>query len=357
MALVGHGLIGLALGGCVSSGARNHRLPYVWPGIMVLLAYAVDLAEWFAVIFEPDLADRCFLNHSPFLVACLAVGVCAVLGAHCRLRRVWPYAVIGGIVFSHLLLDMHGVRVAVAEWYSGQTYENGGLGYAAALPMEFCVYGAPLVWILLIRASFVRGCSRGTRAASWALVALSALSAMTHLVAIWAPVYALSMLHAVIVLRRHLNMRQLWNVVPLLPLLVAGSMTWVALSRLEEGVLLARRGLDEEAIHAYQAALNIPAHLERCDVYMRMGMSHAKLGDLAAAENAYHRAIAVSGRPGWPQVVLAAFYTRHKGTPFHQPERAVRLYGQLLEADGISEELQADVRARLRGLRGRGVAP
>ena len=357
MALVGHGLIGLAMGGCVPSGARNHRLPYVWLGIMVLLAYAVDLAEWFAVVFEPDLADRRFVNHSPFLVACVAVGVCAVLGAYCRLRRVWPYAVIGGVVFSHLLLDLEGVRIAVAEWYSGQTFEDGGVSYAAVLPAEFCVYGAPLVWTLLIRASFVRGCSRRARAASRALVALSVLSALTRVVAIWAPVYALSVLHALIVLRRHVNIRQLWNIVPLLPLFVAGFTTWVALHRFEQGVLLAQRGLDEKAIHAYQAALNIPAHLERHNVYMRMGMSCAKVGDLATAENAYRRAIALSVRPGWPQAVLADFYVRHEGTPFYRPERAVRLYTRLLETDGTPDQIQAYARARLRGLRERSVAP
>lgn len=357
MAVVGHGLIGLAMGEWVSPGARNHRLPYVWPGIMVLLAYAVDLGEWMAILCNPDLDDPRFLNHSPVLVAGISAGVCVVLGLYCRLRRPWPYVVIVGVVFSHLLLDFVSVRIAVAEWYFRQAYEDFQRNHTAALPAELCVYGAPLVWTLLLRASFARGVSPGVRFASKVLVILCAGSAWTRHVTIWAPLYVVSVLHGGIVLRRHLNIRLLWNVVPLLPLFALGATTWLAGHRLEQGRLLARQGLDREAIHVYQTALDVRSRSGRGSVYMWMGISYVKLGDLSAAERAYRKAIAVSPGSGWPEVVLARFYFRHEGTPFFQPEKAVRLLRRVLDAEGMPRPVRESARSKLKYLHKRGLAP
>ena len=357
MAVVGHGLVGLALGTCISAGARNHRLPYLWAGIMVLLAYAVDLAEWFAVIFDPDLIDRRFVTHSPVLVAGLAVAVCALLGIYCRLRRAWSYVLIAGVIFSHLLLDASQVRIGLAEWYSGRVFGFQKVSHSVSLPAELCVYGAPLVGTLLVRASFEKGCGRGARIVSWVLVVLAGVSAFTRHAVVWGPLYALSVLHAVIVLRRQLNIRLLWNALPLLPLLALGCTTWLAAHRLQQAKLLARQGLDQEAVRVYQTALDVPSRTGRDAIYLSMGISYAKLGDLSAAEWAYRKTLALSIRPGWPELVLADFYVRHQGTSFYRPKQAVRLYGLLLEAGGVPKDIKSRVRVRLNRLRESGVIP
>lgn len=353
MAIVGHGLIGLAAGGCVSSNARDHHLPDVWLGLMVLLAYGVDLAEWFAVIFDSDLADGRFVSHSPFLVAVLAVGVCIAVGVCCRLRRPWPYVIIVAVTFSHLLLDSNTARFGLAEWYSGHPIGDREHMYPAALVAECCVYGAPLVWVLLVRSAFERSCPRRARIASWVLVAVCVVAGLTRCAAVWAPVYVFSALHAVVALRRFLNLRLLWNLVPLLPLLALSSVTLVESQREAEARLLKQQGLYREAARAYQSALDIPTRSNREGLYRRMGMCYEKAGDFAATERAFRKSLAVSSRPGGPETILAGFYLRHPDTPFYRPERAVRLYARLLETDGVDEHLQTHARAQLRRLRER----
>ena len=283
------------------------------------------------------------------------MGTCVVLGVHCRLRRVWPYAVIVGVVLSHLLLDLQYVRLTLVQWYYGQTFIDPTLPYFASIRAELCVYGAPLVWVLLIRAALTPGTSAPTRAASWALLALSTASALSRTAALWGPLYALSTLHAVIVLRRHLKSRLLWNIVPLLPLFAMGYSTWLAAHRFEQAESLAQQGLDQQAVGVYQTALAVPSRVGRSSLYMRMGMSYERLGDLHAADRAYTRAVALSERPGWAVVVLSGFHARHEGTVFHRPDEAVRLLNGLLAGDEAPEDVRTYVRRMLKRLHERGV--
>ena len=357
MAAIGHGLVGLALSGCVPREARNHRLPYLWPGLVVLLAYAVDLTEWGATILAPELIDRRPVTHSPILVACLAVGACVVLGVYCRWRRPWPYVVIAGAVLSHVLLDLPSVRLALAQWYSGRTFTDEHPASTAPVLAELWAYGAPLVWVLLIRAGLARRVSGGVRAVSCGLLVLALAATLSRNGVVWGTVYAASVLHAIIVLRRHLNLRLLWNVLPMLPIVALGITAWLATHRFEQGKSLAKQGLDRQAVHAYQAALDVPSRIGRNGIYMRMGMSYEKLGDLSAADRYYRRAVALSPRPGWPVVVLAGFYVRHQGTSFHHPDQAVRLIEELLRARGVPEAIQASARNALERWRRRGVVP
>ncbi|MFH0980930.1 MAG: hypothetical protein V2A79_05265 [Planctomycetota bacterium] len=357
MAFVGHGLVGSAMAGWVSAGARRQRFRYVWPGLMVLLAYAVDLAEWFAIICDPEKIDRRFVTHSPFLVGGIAGGVCLVLGVYCRFRHPWPYLVIAGVVFSHLLLDIKGVRIGVARWYAGHLIDERKLGHLAILPSECCVYGALLVWTLLIRASFERGASARSRAASRLLAVAAGVAAASRYLAIWTPIYVVSLLHAGIVLRRHLNRRWLWTVVPLLPLGALGFATWLAGHRLEQAMALSRLGLDKAALRVYQSALAVPTREGRDSMYRGLGWSYEKLDELSVAEQAYQYALAVSSYAGWSELALGDFYLRHPGTAFYRPRQAARLYHQVLESYDVDEDARPYARDRLDRLRERGVLP
>ncbi len=323
----------------------------------MLLAYAVDLGEWFAIVLNPDLVDRRFFSHSPLLVAVFTVAVCIVLGVYCRLRRPWPFLIIAGVIFSHLLLDFHYVRLGVVEWYHGNNVKDYELSYSATFPAELCVYGGPLVWAVLLRASYMQGCSRVARIVSQVLVILSVAAAYSCQAMIWAPVYTVSVGHGLVLLRRHLDVRLLWNLVPLLPLFALGFTTWLAWERVEQGRLLARQGLDAEAVRVYETALNIPSRSGRLGVYMLMGYSYEKLGELSEAERMYQQALVLCSRPGWPETAMADFYVRHRGTPFYRPEQALAHFTRLLETDGTDADVQAYARERLRQLRKRGVIP
>lgn len=351
MAVVGHGLLGLALAGSVPARARGDRLRYLWPGILVLLAYAVDLAEWFTILIKPDLVDRRLVTHAPWLVAGLAGGACAVFGLVFRFRRPWAYAAVAVAVFSHVLLDSQRVRIGLFEWYFGRSPGEDEPLYPAALLMEVCVYGAPLVWALLIRAAIEPGVLRPARSAAWVLAALSAVALVSRKPAVWGPVYALSAVHASLVLRRHVNFKLLWNGVPLLPLAVMALATGLVWYRVSQGHRLAAAGFDREAVRAYRSALDVPTRGDRMGLYLRLGRCYERLQDLPSAERVYQQALIFSPVPDWPELVMADFYARHPRTLFYLPDRSVELYTQLLESPKARKVLKDRARAKLQRLR------
>ena len=83
--------------------------------------------------------------------------------------------------------------------------------------------------------------------------------------------------------------------------------------------------------------------------------SYERVGDLANAERAHQKAVALSPRVGWTYAVLAGFFVRHKDTPFYHPEEAVRLYARLLEADDVHENVRTLARKKLKRLRENGM--
>ncbi|MCP4589139.1 MAG: tetratricopeptide repeat protein [bacterium] len=355
MAVVGHGLLGLALAGAVPSVGRARRLDAVWVGLLVLLAYAVDVAEWFAVVFNPALIDRRFLSHDPLQVGILAGGVCVVLGVYCRFRRPWPYVVIVGAVFSHLLLDWFPFRLAVEDWYYGSLPGLEDAGRGRALPAETCVYGGPLVLVLLIRAASDSRCPRGARIASWVLAGAAVLGASSRLAIVWVPLYALSVVHALTVLRRSLRANLLWNLIPLLPVVALGSTAWLSAHRLAEARALAREGRDVEALRLYEGALAVPTRYRRNVVYRGMGNSYERLGDLASAEQAFERACSLSPTVGSSQITLGAFYVRHADTPYFRPSMAAALFEQVRAEPDAASISRAYARTRLEWMRRRGL--
>jgi len=357
MAAIGHGLLGLGMSGWVPARLRNDRLRWVWPGVLVMLAYAVDLTEWLAVVVHPGLLDQRFATHSPLLVGGLAVGACLLFGLIGRFRRPWPYLVIAGVVLSHYLLDLPRVRVAVAEWYFGRVFDARGPGHAEAIAAELCLYGAPLIWTLLLRASFERGCSPAARLLARVLVVLSVAAVALRHPAAWGPVYLLSVGHAGLLLRRHVHPRLLWNVLPLLPLLGLGFTSWLTWHRIDQGIHLATQERHEAAIRCYQQALAVRSRTGRGTAYMRMGLSLEKLGRLEAAERAFDRSVALAGTPGWAEAISAGFYVRHTGTPYFRPQEARRRLEHVLRSSRAARDERAFARHRLEQYRRRGLIP
>jgi hypothetical protein len=356
MAIVGHGLVGLAIGGTASSKTRGGRLPYAWLGVTVLLAYAVDVVEWTALLFDPDLVNSHFVTHSPSRVLGLGLGACLVIWAGWRIRHPWPYVVVTGVVSSHLALDHTAVRDAIEGWYSEELLEAHTFR-PAMLTAEMCVYGAPLVWILLLRAAVEPDTSRRARAVCGALVVVSFLSALTCRAAVWTPVYILSAVLALVLLRQHLGVRVLWMAVPMLPVLAIATATVLGVVRAERAKALASEDRHAEAVAAFQSALDVPSRIGRTHAYCGMGESYEHLRLLTHAEGAYRQAVALSSRPGLAALHLARFYTRHPGTPFHRPDEAARILHALLDVPTACRAHHTTARIWLRRLRSHNVVP
>jgi hypothetical protein len=357
MALIGHGLVGLAMSGWAAPPVRPRWLSCMWPGLMVFLAYAVDLVEWLVAIIDPDAVDQRFLSHAPWLVGGLALGVCVAFGAICRMRRWWPYLAIVGVIFSHLLLDYETVRAALSQWYSGGAVEPPVGLRLAAIPAEACVYGLPLVWTLLFYSARQTGVSRRARAASRWLGAFAAATAWLRHPSLWGPVYAVSILHALILLRRSLRPGWAWNVVPLLPLVALGATGAVAQYRFDQALALERQGLDEEAIRAYEALLATPARASRAVAFLYMGACHQRRGRPLEAERAYRMAQRLAPRPGWADVLLAGLYTQNEGTALYRPDEAVRLLQRVLSAANTDPGSRDAAQRRWNEMDQRGLVP
>jgi tetratricopeptide (TPR) repeat protein len=357
MALIGHGLVGLTMSGWAAPPARPPWLTSMWPGVMLFLAYAVDVVEWLAAIIDPDVVDQRFLSHAPWLVGVLALGVCVAFGVVCRTRRWWPYVLIVGAIFSHLLLDYGILRAALCQWYAGRAVGPLEWQRSSALPAEACVYGLPFVWTLLFHASRRPGVSRRARAVSRWLGAFAAATAWLHYPWIWGPVYTVSILHALIVLRRSLRLGLAWNVLPLLPLVALGATTAVAEHRFGRGMTLEQRGLEQEAIGVYETVLATPARAPRAAALLHMGLCYEKLGRTSEAERAYLKSQRLASRPGWADVLLADLYVRNEGQPFFRPEEAARLIRQVLTAPDADPEAMGAAKRQWQRLRSRGMMP
>ena len=185
------------------------------------------------------------------------------------------------------------------------------------------------------------------------LIIAVAVAAWSRYAAVWVPVYGVSVIHSVIVLRRHIRVRFAWSLLPLLPLVAPGATGWFMSHRFDQAKHLAEREDHAGAIEIYQKLLTLPTRSGMHGVHMRMGMSYEQLGDLSLAERELRRGVELAPRPGWPDLVLAGLYARHEGTSFFKPDLAMRMYADLIEADNTPDWVVTNARRKLRALRER----
>ena len=69
MATIGHTLIGLSLGSLSRAESRGQALRYIWPGLIVLMAHLVDIAEWVVILAAPAYFDQHFVTNSPLIAS------------------------------------------------------------------------------------------------------------------------------------------------------------------------------------------------------------------------------------------------------------------------------------------------
>lgn len=326
MATVGHALVGLSLAGLDQTKSRKPAVQYVWPGFVVLFAYLVDLVEWITWICFPAAADNHLLTNSPLLTSGLVILIWIAMALSGWFRGVWPYVIAALAVFSHLVLDQRIIRALVGDAYG---YSMGEYlpGFFESIRAEFWLYGFVLVAAALLKASTQANCPRKSRAAASFLAILSIITAATRMAVLWIPAYLLSLTHAALLLRREIRWGLLWNLVPLLPLMVFLAIELTAAWLSFQARELAWQGDVHEAIQIRHRVMKLPTRSLHVENYIGLSKCYQALGDPEKAEAALLKAQAIANGSFGPSYYLAVFYAdfRWRNTPFFRPDEAASL--------------------------------
>jgi tetratricopeptide (TPR) repeat protein len=329
------------------------RRAFLYPGIMVLLAYLVDVSEWVSVTLEPERIERRFVSHSWWAVIWVTLGAVAGLALITRCRRLTPYLLAAAAVVSHVVLDLNWSRRVLWNWYWSGSSRSMLPDAAQAIAAETCFYGFWLILVLLIRGATGAGTPKRVQRLSLLAGAACCLAAWTRNARVWAPVFVLASAHGLYMLRRSWSVKWLWGLAFLLPLApLVGTEVLVSYRwRLARDLDHAERYA--EAIPVYESALDLPSRRARATLYMRLGLCHRRTGDPAKAEAAFKMAMIHQDEPGLAELALAPIYFRDESSPLYNPAEAARLYNRILDSAHAREEHKAQaqkVLARMREL-------
>ncbi|HVP10004.1 MAG TPA: hypothetical protein VMV94_02330 [Phycisphaerae bacterium] len=354
MATVGHTFAGLSIGGLADAKSRGGALRNAWPGFMVLMGHLVDIVEWGIILAAPGYFDHHYLTNSPVLTAGIGAVVCLGLAIFARLRKPWPYLLVVLAIFSHLLLDDHLVRVTLADAYQGQAATESPSLYTSVLA-EAWLYGLLFICVWLLQASRRADCPRSGRAAARVLVALAIFASITRNPAVWMPVYVLAGLHGLLMIRRDLRPKSLWNLVPVLPVFALLAVELWAGRLYEQARELDRQGAYPEAAAMYRRVIAAPTRSQNLAAYIWLSECQRRDKDYAAAEATLMRGLAITDQPWWARAWLGRLYAHSclRGTAHYQPERARELLEQVIN-DRSPAEAKRYARFLLANIQDRG---
>ncbi|MBN2446902.1 MAG: hypothetical protein JXO22_09260 [Phycisphaerae bacterium] len=327
MATIGHTLVGLSLAGCTTVKARGGVMPHLWAAFIVLLAHAVDLVEWGAAVFLEPSADRHFLTHAPFSTGVLVLLIWLVLRLCTKLRSPVAYLTVAAAVYSHLLLDAVPVRRFVALAYTGQGTE-GLSAFERSFVAEICLFGLVFVLVALARAALRPKCPPKGRVAAYVLALAALAAAASRLPAVWLPVYLASLTHAALLLRDRFNVRQLWGMTAILPVLAFVCVEALASHLTAKGLALRAAGRFREAIQVHERVLRLPIRESDMWQHFYVAINYYYLGQFDQAEAEFLDAIASDDTSPWPRIYLARLYGNPKScsSGLYRPAEAKALY-------------------------------
>ncbi|MFH1417954.1 MAG: tetratricopeptide repeat protein [Planctomycetota bacterium] len=356
MATVGHTLVGLSLARLSHGEPSERGLRYVWPGLMVLGAHLVDIAEWVVILVAPTYFDQHFVTNSPILTAGLVVLVWAVMAVVFHVRRPWAFVLAGIAVFSHLLLDHRLVRAVLLDVY-GIPAAEGPLGLWNAILAEVWLYGLLLVCVGLLQAARQRDCPRMGRAVAGVLGVAAILAAISRLAALWMPIYGLAAVHTLLLFRRALKPGLLWSLVPVVPLLALLAVELWAARLSDQGDVLMRAKDYAGASRLFQRSVSVPTRSKGTTAYRKLGSCQWRMGEFAAAEASLLHAIRIGDEPCWAKIALAKVYQDPGAKPagLYRPREAAKLLQGVLDTPEAMNCWRS-ARKRLDRLRERGFA-
>jgi hypothetical protein len=356
MATIGHTLVGLTA--TTLSGRDARRWPSLawWPGVLVLGAHALDVGEWLMTLAGVPVEHSHMLHHWPGATGCVLVGV-LLLRLLGRVRTLGPHVCCALAVYSHLLLDVYGVRHGISALYRQPGLEQGAAASSLDVWSEVWFYGFVLLVGLLASAVLRPQRSRLVWQAAILMMPVTAIAFCVHWMlpqtpAVWVLPYAGIGVFGLWAGRfLPLRGRWLWNVVPALPVLALGAVElWAGLAE-REGRQRVARGEYAGAAACFRRSLELPTRSDMCVRWWRLALAYEGLHDLPAAEKAYRASADADLEWHWGKLNLADFYVRWPGTPYYQPQAAERLWHEVAEGDEPAYARNAAL-ARLRNLRG-----
>lgn len=334
MATIGHTLVGLSIGGLCPARSRTRILQFFWLGLMVLAAHLVDIAEWLLTTQSRTQFRQHFVTHSAGSTTILVVILWAILALGARVRSPWPYLCVAVGVFSHLLLDYLPARIFLVDLY-GREKPNRAIGLLQSIIAEIWLYGLVLVLVALWKAARSPGCPRPAKTLAMVLAGACAMSALSRVAWIWAPIYALSTAHAILLLRRSIRPALLWSLVPMIPIFILLALELVSLRYYQKALVYEDAKDLASAVRFHRKALAVPARSSRVQIYVHLAACESQIHELAAAERDYLTAVKLSEEPGWAKIALASFYVFDptRNTPYHRPRETRRILEDVIEGD------------------------
>jgi tetratricopeptide (TPR) repeat protein len=354
MATIGHTLVGLAIAELAPAESRGGAMRHTWPGFMVLMGNLVDLVEWAIMLVAPTYFDQHYVTNSVTVTAGISAIVCFGLAFFTKLRKPGAYVLVVLAIFSHPLLDDQIVRNALADAYAPASELEAPNLYRSVLA-EVWLYGLLFLSVGLLQASRRKGCPKLGRIAARVLVALAIFAAMTRHAAVWAPVYALAGLHALLMIRRDLKWQSLWNLVPPLPVFALLVVELWAGSLYDQAVAMDRAGNYPAAAAMYRRAIAMPTRSQNLGAYLWLSECQRRESDFAGAEATLVRALRVTDQPWWARSKLARLYAHSsvRGTTYYQPDMAREMLEQVIR-DRAPADAKEYARFLLNSLRKRG---
>ncbi len=339
MATIGHTLVGLSIGGLCPAQSRTRILQFFWLGLMVLAAHLVDIAEWVLTTQSRTQYHQHFVTHSAWSTTVLVVILWAILALGARVRSPWPYLCVAVGVFSHLLLDYLPVRNFIADLYGRET-PSLAIGLLQSIIAEIWLYGLFLVLVALWQAARSPGCPRPAKKLAMVLAGACVLSAVTRVVWIWAPVYALATAHGVLLLRRSIRPALLWSLVPMIPIFILLAVELVSLRYYQQALVYEDAKDLATAVRLHRKALALPARSSRVQIFVHLAACESQIHELAAAERDYLTAVKLSEEPGWAKIALASFYVFNPthNTEYYRPQETRRILEDVIQGDYSSRD-------------------
>jgi len=341
MATIGHALVGLSLSELCPQRARTGALKYVWTGLIVFLAFVVDLVEWVATFFLPRDSDKHFLSNSAWLGGLVCFVACIAAAVMTRSRHIMIYLIVAAAIFSHLPLDSSRGREFLAESY-GISDDLRLLTAWQAAEAECWLYGLLLCEVSLLLAMIDRRCPSKARLLAIFLAILSAAAAYTREIYLWAPAYLLALLHVALLWQAAFDRRMLWGLLFLVPLLVVPVSQILARLYTDQAVKLREAKDYRGALALHERVLSMPTRASFASNYLEMSRCYDAMGEPARSEAALLEMRRGSHEygPHIPNFWLARFYMNRRwiGTNYYRPQMAAQLLRGIVRESKRSDQ-------------------
>ena len=335
MPQLGHGFVGLAIGAATAGDPGSSTTRNRWLGLAVLLACLPDLLEWLARHAAVRLPHSA-LASVPMLVLCSLAALLVVRYLLREKSRVALAAVVVALA-SHTLLDMLDGGIPLAwpfsneiigpHWKLSLTYGSAGerLRYESLRFLPVLAIGLAVGIIRFSRVS-------GRSAAALSLAGTACLGGAIGIAVVSASAVAALVAATILLCRVRLRRAHLYNLVPLVPLILVGSVEVYAWQQARAGLACERRGEPLRALAHYERVRDLkPTGTEVFAIY-RTAVVLQGLGKEEGAYEVLAAGLENDPRSAWLNFGLAELYLDSSDARYQKPREALQMAEALVPA-------------------------